>query len=93
MLTTGTQVPPPPVQAAHVPQAAMVQQWPSTQWPVEQSPSIVQLFPGVTLQVPVASQLFWPLHESGSVLFLFETHDPSGAVQLWHVLQLAVPQQ
>jgi hypothetical protein len=92
-LVTGTQVPPPPVQAWQVPQALTVQQRPSTQLPVVQSVPAAQLLPGVVLHVPAAVQVLLPLQLSGSSALVTAAHVPPGPVQAWQEPQVAVPQQ
>jgi hypothetical protein len=68
-LVIATQVPPPPVQAWHVPQEALPQQCPSTQFPLVQSDATVQVSPLVFLQVPVASHEDFPLQVSSTADF------------------------
>lgn len=89
---TFTHAPPPPVQAWQAPQAAVMQHRMSTQWPVMQSPSAAQVWPGLALHAPAASHV--PLaQELGSSTFMTLTQVPAAPVQASQLAQPATPQQ
>jgi hypothetical protein len=90
----GTQVPPPPVQARHVPQLLVVQQRPSTQLPVVHWLPAVQVSPGLLLQLPALSQVRVPEQLlSGSSVPVTATQVPPVPVHDWQVPQAAARQQ
>jgi hypothetical protein len=76
----------------HWPAHALLQQYPSTQFPVRQSPVAVQVCPVFFRQTPLGSQLFVPLQVSSSAL-MTATQVPPPPVQLWQVPQELLPQQ
>jgi hypothetical protein len=92
-LVTATQVPPPPVQAWHFPQAETPQQCPSTQLPLAQSVGLAQVCPGLFLHAPLASQVLPVVQVSGSSIPVTATQVPPAPVQLWQLPQAETPQQ
>jgi hypothetical protein len=93
MPITAMQVPPPPVQAWHLPQALTVQQWPSTQAPLAQSVASEQIWPGLLRQLPPASQVLPVVQVSGSSMFVTDRQVPPAPVQAWQVPHAETPQQ
>jgi hypothetical protein len=90
---TFTHAPPPPVHASQAPQAATMQHRMSTQWPVMQSPSAAQVWPGLALHAPAASHVALAPQELGSSTFVTLTQVPLAPVQVSQLPQLAAPQQ
>jgi hypothetical protein len=90
---TTTHVPPPLVQAWHIPHDACVQQWLSTQLPVEQSFPVLQVLPGFALHAPVASQVLVLVQLSGSSADFTATQVPPAPVQTWQMPHVDCVQQ
>jgi hypothetical protein len=89
-----TQVPPPPVQALHVPHVLLVQHRPSTQLPVVHSLPAVHASPGLFLQLPALSHVRVPEQlPFGSSAPVTSTHVPLAPVHCSHVPHAAAAQQ
>jgi hypothetical protein len=72
----------PVVQVWHAAVHAEPQQTPSLQKPLAQSPPVVQVWPTFFLQLPVESQVLFPVHSGASSVPETETHVP--VLQLRH---------